>query len=354
MTTKNSKSFLFTLLALVMAVGVFSPAAAKDKNKDKGPSAPVNLVWPLPPDKPRVKYLETYSNNFDIEPRKKQSWVDKVVGNGDPNLEESFERPSGVGVDSKGRVFIVATQKTMVYIIQKEKHEIIRFKGDQGIAFKTPLGLVVDAQDNFYVADSSLKQVLRFDTNGHITATLGIDTGLKNPTYMALDEKRRRLFVVDYHLHQVLVYNLDSLQLEKTVGKRGGKNGEFNYPVGVAVGPDGTFAVTDTGSCSVEVFSPDYKFVRRFGKQGYRPGDFVRPKGLAFDPEGNIWVVDAAFNNFQIFSPDGHIRMFVGTKGSEPGQFEVPSSITFDRNNRVYVSDSLNARVQVFQFMGGN
>jgi sugar lactone lactonase YvrE len=354
MTTKNLKSLLFTLLALVMVAGVLQPVSAKDKNKDQAQNAPVNLVWPLPPDKPRVKYLETYSNNFDIEPRKKQSWVDKVVGNGDPNVVEAFERPSGVGVDSKGRVFIVATQKSTVYILQKEKHQIIRFKGDQGITFKTPLGLVVDAQDNFYVADSALKQVMRFDANGHITATLGIDTGLKNPTYMALDEKRRRLFVVDSHLHQIMVYNLDSLQLEKTVGKRGGKNGEFNYPVGVAVGPDGSFAVTDTGSCSVEVFSPDYKFVRRFGKQGYRPGDFVRPKGLAYDPEGNIWVVDAAFNNFQIFSPDGHVRMFVGMKGSDPGQFEVPSSITFDRNNRVYVSDSLNARVQVFQFMGGN
>lgn len=354
MTTRNLKSLMFTLLALVIAAAVAPMAFAKDKNKDNAAAAPVNMVWPLPPDKPRVKYLETYSNNFDIEPRKKQSWVDKVVGNGDPNVEEAFERPSGVGVDSKGRVFIVATQKSMVYIIEKEKHHITRFQGDQGITFKTPLGLVVDAQDNFYVADAALHQVMKFDTNGHIAATLGNDTGLKNPTYMALDEQRRRLFVVDSHLHQILVYNLDTLQLEKAVGKRGGKAGEFNYPVGVAVGPDGSFAVTDTGSCSVEVFSPEYKFVRRIGKQGYRPGDFVRPKGLAYDRDGDIWVVDAAFNNFQIFSPDGHVRMFVGSKGSQPGQFEVPSSITIDKNNRVYVSDSLNARVQVFQFLGGN
>ena len=205
-----------------------------------------------PPDKPRVKYLEMYSNNFDIEPRKKQSWVDKVVGNGDPNVVEAFERPSGVGVDSKGRVFIVATQKSMVYIIQeKEKHQITRFQGDQGIAFKTPLGLVVDAQDNFYVADATLHQVMKFDTNGHIAATLGSDTGLKNPTYLALDEQRSRLYVVDSHLHQVLVFDLDSLQLKDKIGKRGEKNGEFNFPVGIAVGPDGSLAVTDTGSCSV-------------------------------------------------------------------------------------------------------
>jgi sugar lactone lactonase YvrE len=352
MITRFFKLFIFALLALALAPAVLQPAAAKDKQPPA--NTPVNLVWPLPPDKPRVKFLESYSNNFDIEPRKKISWVDKMVGNGDPNKVEPFQRPAGVGTDSKGRVLIVSTQKALVYIISPEKHTIIRFRGDQGISFQTPIGLVVDSQDNFYVADASLHMIMKFDSDGHIRATLGNDTGMKNPTFLALDETRRRLFVVDSHLHQVLVYNLDTLQLEGKVGKRGEKNGEFNYPVGVAAGPDGSIAVTDTGSCSVQIFSPDFKFVRRFGKQGYWPGAFVRPKGIAYDHEGHLWVVDAAFNNFQVFDAQGHVLMFVGSKGSQPGQFEVPLAISIDKNNRVYVSDSLNARVQVFQFLGSN
>jgi DNA-binding beta-propeller fold protein YncE len=343
---------MFVLSVFAMGVTVLQPAAAKDKQQL--PKAAVNLVWPLPPDKPRVKYLEAYSNNFDVEPRKKQTWVDRVVGNGDPNVTEVFKRPAGVGADSKSRIFIASTEKATVYIIEKGKQKITRFRGDQGIVFQTPIGLVLDSQDNFYVADASLHQVMKFDSDGHIRATLGNDTGLKNPTFMALDEVRRRLFVVDSHLHQILVYNLDTLQLETRVGKRGAKNGEFNYPVGIGVGPDGSFAVTDTGSCSVQIFSSEFKFVRRFGQQGYWPGAFVRPKGVAYDQEGHIWVVDAAFNNFQIFTPEGKVLMFVGSKGSNPGQFEVPLAISIDRNNRVYVSDSLNGRVQVFQFLGGN
>jgi DNA-binding beta-propeller fold protein YncE len=347
----QTKRFVFVLLFAALSL---VPRPVSAKQKEKKPDAPVNLTWPLPPDKPRVKYLETYSNNFDVEPRKKSSWVDKMVGNGDPNKVEEFLRPAGVGVDSKGRVFIVSTEKATVYILQKEQHKVIRFRGDRGISFQGPVGLVVDTQDNFYVADPSLHQVMKFDTNGNIQATLGADVGIKNPTLMALDEQRRRMFVVDSHLHQVFVFNLDTLKLETKVGKRGDKKGEFNYPVGIAVAPDGGFAVTDTGSCSVEIFSAEYKFVRRFGRQGYRPGEFVRPKGIAYDHEGHLWVVDAAFNNFQIFTPDGKILMFVGSKGSNPGQFEVPLAITIDKQNRVYVSDSLNARVQVFQFLGGN
>ncbi len=65
-------------------------------------------------------------------------------------------------------------------------------------------------------------------------------------------------------------------------------------------------------------------------------------------------MVDAAFNNFQIFTPDGKVLMFVGAFGQNPGQFNLPTGIYIDRNNRVYVSDSLNARVQIFQFLGGN
>ena len=342
---------VITLVLLALALS--QPASAKDKDKQAVSNQPVNLVWPLPPDKPRVKYLESFSNNFDVEPRKKISWVDRVVGNGDPNVTEAFKRPAGVASDSKGRLLVASTEKATVYIIEKEKHKITRFRGDQGIVLQQPIGLVVDAQDNFYVADASLHEVMKFDSEGHVRATVGNDSGMKNPTFMALDEKRRRLFVVDSHIHQVFVYNLDSLQLEAKVGKRGEKNGEFNFPVGIAVGPDGSFAVTDTGTCSVEIFSPELKFVRRFGRQGYRPGDFVRPKGIAIDSDGHIWVVDAAFNNFQIFTPEGKVLMFVGTKGSNPGQFEVPLSISIDKNNRVYVSDSLNARVQVFQFLGG-
>jgi 6-phosphogluconolactonase (cycloisomerase 2 family) len=348
----RSHIIVFALATLSLLAAV-QPAAA-GKKKDDAQVAPTNLVWPLPPDRPRVKYLESYSNNYDIEPKKKRSWVDKMVGNGDPNQVEMFEKAAGVASDSKGRIYVISSQRAMLYILDKEKRQITRVNGDRGLQFRTPLGVVVDAKDNFYVADSQMRLVFKFGPDGHLQGTIGAESGLKNPTYMALDEGRRRLLVVDSRLHQVLIFNLDTLQLQNTIGKRGTRKGEFNFPIAVAVAPDGSLAVTDTGSCSVEVFSPDGKFVRRIGRQGTRPGEFVRPKGVAYDKEGHLWVVDAAFNNFQIFTPEGKVLMFVGAYGQNPGEFNLPIDIYIDKNNRVYVSDSLNARVQIFQFLGGN
>lgn len=352
-----SKQLVRLLQTLLVMFAVSGWLLAADKPKAPAASAPGQLIWPLPPEKPRVKFVQELHDNFDVEPRKKKSWVDKVVGNADPNVAEGFEKPAGIATDSHGRILFASTQRSAVFIIDQAQKKVTRIQGDRGIILQTPLGVVVDSQDNLYVSDPLQHMILKLDSNGRLLATIagkaGNTDGVDNPTFMALDEGRRRLYAVDSHRHQVLVIDLDTLQIKHAVGKRGEKNGEFNFPVGVAVGPDGSFAVTDTGSCSVQVFSPDFKFVRRFGKQGDRPGEFIRPKGLAIDNEGNYWVVDAAFNNFQIFSPKGELLMWIGQFGNVPGAFNLPMGIYIDKSQKVYVSDQLNHRVQIFQFLGG-
>lgn len=352
----NSRNQYWCRLALVFATLSWIPApigGANDKKTQSAP-APVQLVWPLPPEKPRLRFLQDLSSNLDVEPRKKKSWVDKMVGNPDPNRIELFDKPAGIATDSHGRVLFASTQHSVVFIVNLDARTVTRLQGDRGLTFQTPLGVVVDNSDDIFVSDPFQHLVFKFDSGGHLLATFGPQDGLKNPTFMALDEPRRRLYIVDSHLHQVLVYNLDTLQLVTKLGNQGGKNGQFNFPVGIAVAPDGSFAVTDTGSCSVQVFTPDYKFLRRFGKRGDRPGEFVRPKGLAIDASGDYWVVDAAFNNVQIFSPKGVLLMWVGQFGNLPGAFNLPMGIHIDKTQKVYVSDQLNHRVQIFQFLGGN
>ncbi len=350
-TTLKPIRFLIIALAIAALPGLLS-ASGKDKNQAP-PVDKAQLIWPLPPDRPRVKFLQELSNNFDIETKKKKSWVDKMVGNADPNVTEYFEKPAGIATDSHGRVIFASTQRSTIFIIDQAQKKITRLQGDRGIMFQTPLGLAVDANDNLFVSDPLLHMVLKFDANQHLVATIGSKDGIKNPTFMAIDDQRRRLYLVDSHLHQVLVFNLDTLELKDRIGKRGEKNGEFNFPVGVALAPNGNIAVTDTGTCSVEVFTPEYKFVQRFGTRGERPGEFTRPKGIAIDKEGNYWVVDAAFNNVQIFSPKGVLLMWVGQFGNVPGAFNLPMGIYIDKSQKVYVSDQLNHRVQIFQFLGG-
>jgi len=341
-------------LVLVLLATAVQPASAGKKDAKSTTVQPESLVWPLPPDKPRVRFLRQYSNNLDIEPRKKRSWVDKMVGNADPNHLELFAKPAGVAIDSHSRLIFASLQNSVVYILDPEAHKVMRLQGGHGIVLQTPLGVTLDNHDNIFVSDPLQHLVFKFDKDGNLLSSLGATEGMKNPTFMAIDEARRRLYIVDSHLHQVLIYNVDTLQFMDKFGQRGEKKGEFNFPVGIAIAKDGTIAVTDTGGCSVQLFTPDFKFIRRFGQRGTRPGELTRPKAVAFDNEGHLWVVDAAFNNVQIFSDKGVVLMPLGAFGNTPGAFNLPLGIYIDGTDKVYISDQLNHRVQIFQFLGGN
>jgi hypothetical protein len=148
------------------------------------------LVWPLPPDKPRIRFLETFSNNFDVEPRKKRSWADRLIGRADQNVTEYFDRPAGIAIDSRGRLLIASMQRATVFILDKEKRLVIRLRGDRGVFFRNPLGLAVDSQDNFYVSDPMLKMVMKFDPEGHLVSTIGQEPNqqfMRRPGHRAED-----------------------------------------------------------------------------------------------------------------------------------------------------------------------
>jgi DNA-binding beta-propeller fold protein YncE len=344
-------------LVVIMLVSLVPQSGWANKNQPTKQVDTSNLVWPMPPDKPRVKWLEMWSNNFDIETRKKRGFLDKVAGVDDPNKTEPFAKPAGVAIDSKGRIFFASVQNAMLYILDKEHKQIIRFHGDKAVSFRSPVGVAIDSKDNLYVSDPQLHAVFKFDPQLRAVGQFGGEQGMRAPSYIALDEQRDHLYVADARLNLVLAYQLSTLEYIGFFGRPGLNNKKdfMLYPVGVAVNPkDGMIAVTDTGNCSVVLFDKNGKFVRRFGKQGVAPGDFVRPKGVAFDSEGNIWVADAGFSNVQIFNTRGQPLMFFGSSGHDPGQFYLPNGIFIDKNNRVYVSDQLNFRVQVFQFLGGN
>lgn len=335
------------MLVFVTVPGTLAGSDKKDAKKS-------DLVWPLPPDKPRYRWLEQISDAKAFEKKGASSFLDRLTGSGKAGPETLF-RAIGVATDSRGRLIVTGQLNRTVYVIDKDRKQVLRLTGTQGMPFKTPMGVVTDDKDNIFVADSKLQSVVRFSPDGTPTGSIGQADGLDNPSYMAVDAGRRRLYVVSTHNHQIFVYNLDTLILDSKFGKRGTKKGEFGFPIGIAVNPkNGNIAVSNTETCSVEIFSPEYKWIKRIGQCGSQLGDFTRPKGVAFDQDGNLYAVDNAFNNFQVFDPEGHLRMFVGTSGVAPGMFWMPNAIWVDKNNRVYVSEFYGNRVQVFQFLGSN
>lgn len=315
------------------------PAAAKATER-------LTLAWPPPPSEPRIKWVGWYYNEFDLGAKKRTSFLDRLAGKAKDVLW--LKQPIGVAVDEKGVVF-VADAAAGIVGMDPENHRMWFFSKVSPGALGTSTGIAVDSKF-VYVTDSAQNQVVVFDKEGHRLQALGASDGINHPVGIAVDETKDMLIVVNSGDDQVLFLNR-ALKLQKKIGGRGTKPGQFNHPTYCALLPGTGFVVTDTANFRVQIFNNDGRFLKTFGGQGDFSGSFSLPKGIAVDPDGNIYVIDAKFANFQIFRPDGQVLLFVGAGGNNPGFFQAPCGIAINKAGVIYVADSVNGRVQRFQYL---
>jgi sugar lactone lactonase YvrE len=341
------------------AAGVQSPRGqpqsqpqVRAKPKDTKGAVPPSLVWPLPPEPPRVRYLTSYHGSIDFTTKKPGRWKTALLGNSiDTAPSDTFVKPYAAAVSPTGRIYVTDTAARRVFALDPDKRAVSTIGDSGGSAFSKPVGVAVDAAGDVFVSDATLKRVLRFTKDGTFIAAIGRDGELDNPAGLAIDRVRQLLYVVDSGRHQVVVYSVVDGSRVRTLGSRGGADGEFNFPTNACVDGAGQLFIADTMNFRVQVFDPNGVFIRTFGTLGDTPGTFNRPKGIAVDSEGHIYVADSAFANIQIFDPEGRLLLFVGHGGGEAGQFFLPAGLYVDERDRIYVADQGNSRLQVFQYI---
>lgn len=297
------------------------------------------IVYPSPPEEPRIVYLKSYKGRIDF---RKKSIFDAIFG---VQVISDFKKPYGVSAFD-GRIYVTETQYAGVAIFDT-KQETVKLTGD----FALPIGVAALPDGGYFVSDSKQKRVFGYDQNVNLRVAIGKKDEFKNPAGLAVNNDLKRLYVVDSYGHSVHVYSVQGEKLFQ-FGKDGDGDGDFHYPSNVAIDRrNGNVVVVDTQNFRVQIFDKDGKFIRKFGQLGDALGTFSRPKGVGVDSEGHIYVADAAFDNFQVFDENGQLLIFIGGAGNKPGYFQLPAGLFVDEQDKIYVVDSLNARVQVFQYL---
>ena len=147
--------------------------------------------------------------------------------------------------------------------IDKATGKIIKSWGSN--LFIMPHGLEIDKEDNIWITDVGLHQVIKYDSNGNELMVLG---------------------------------------KEYTPGK---DSLHFNLPTDVAVSENGSFYVSDGyGNSRIIKFSSEGEYLFEWGVFGENKNEFNIPHGLGLDKNGNVYVADRENNKIQKFDSLGN------------------------------------------------
>jgi DNA-binding beta-propeller fold protein YncE len=338
------------VLCVAAAVVMAGCAAVEPLNMR---DATVDMVWPPPPNPPRIRYLREINGPAAVIPEKGRltRLVELVTGESRANI--GFYAPYGIVSDGEALIYVADTSAGLVHRYDLASREVSHIfqAGEERLA--SPAGVALDRAGNLYVTDSVNAKLYKFKKNGEFLHELHRDGKFQRPAGIAvnsLDEK----YVVDVLAHKLYVFDKNDRFLKEFPGGDGGE--QLNLPSNVAVDRQDNVYVTDSMNFVVRIYNRDGVLQKSLGEIGDAPGSFARPKGVAVDSDRHIYAVDANHGNFQIFDQAGKLLLYVGKNGNKPGEFNLPSGIFIDGKDRIFVSDTFNHRIQIFQYLkeGGN
>jgi tripartite motif-containing protein 71 len=201
-----------------------------------------------------------------------------------------------------------------------------------------PHDAVFDKAGRLLVADTGNDRIAIYAVDGAQAKLTGELKGLSGPEGVAVAADGR---VIVSNTRGAMLSVFRDGRLERTVGSRGSRDGEFSSPHDVAVAPDGSVYVVDSGNDRVQVFDAQLKHRTTFGSALKLNG----PKYLAFDND-RIWLADE--DNHRIVLLDRAHRplgvLGTGQRGRSAGEFHKPEAV-LARAPYVWVIDTYNDRI---------
>jgi sugar lactone lactonase YvrE len=228
--------------------------------------------------------------------------------------------------------------------------------------FNVAEGLTLDASGNVYVTDSTggtepvnpvNNRVEKFDSNGTFLTKWG-SGGSGNgqfdyPVGMAVDGSGN-VYVADENNGRVEKFSSSGTFLTQITLTAGPNPNHF--PVALAVDGSGDLYVTDVASDTVLKYDSSGTLLTTWGAHGTGDGQFNFADGLAVDSSGNVYVTDVYNNRVEKFTSSGTFLAKWGSQGTGDGQFNGPDGVAVDSSGNVYVSDCGNSRVEKFDSSG--
>lgn len=211
--------------------------------------------------------------------------------------------------------------------------------------FNGPVGMVIDKNGNFYVADKLNARIRKITPAGVVTTFAGNDPSatFAEPTGLAIDAAGN-IYVADALNNKIRkITPAGEVSTLAGSGQQGSADGPaltatFNYPTGVAVDATGTLFVADCNNNVIRKITPD-GMVSRYSGTLNNPGDFdgdinqagySKPYTLTIDKKGNMYVMERASGALRIINPQQNITTLTNFSGM--------SCVAVDADDNIYAS----------------
>ena len=317
--------------------------------------------------------------------------VSTLAGSGSPafangvGVAASFNKPSGIAVDSSGTVYVADYLNNRIRKISLSGDvSTLAGSGSPAFAdgvgllasFKYPSGLVVDSNGTIYVADYYNHRIRTISVSGTVTTLAGSGSlafadgvgsaaSFHYPSGISVDFNGI-VYVADYYNHRIR--KITSSGNVTTLAGSGaaqftdglGSAASFNGPFGVAVDSAGAVYVADINNNRIRKISSSGNVSTLAGSGGATYADglalaasFNKPSGVAVDSSGSVFVADYLNHRIRKISSSGTVTTLAGSGAAayadgvgSAASLNYPIGVTVDSNGTVYVADYYNHRIR--------
>jgi len=249
-------------------------------------------------------------------------------GTGDPGVSAHdihFVEPFGVAFDRAGNLFVIEyVGGRLIRIDKAGKTSLVA--GDE--AFNEPHAIVMNGEDQLFIADTHNNRVLRRDVATGNTVTVAGNgekgySGDGGPATAAafngiyaidLAPDGKQLYVADLTNKRIRRIDLQSGVVTTVAG-----NGQEGVPADGAVAAD----------------SP-----------------LVDPRAVTADSDGNVYILERRGNALRVVDKNGRIRTLIHPGDITP-DLKGPKHLCLDRNGNVIIADAENHLIRRYDLKTG-
>jgi len=257
-----------------------------------------------------------------------------------------FSLDINLAFDGDGNVYVSDAATRIVQKLGPDGAYLFQYPGTDveapEVVLVEPGDIAVDRAGNIYVADTTIVAIPRgkdeasdgptiyiytpcvhqFDSSGAFVRTIPVDAPTALPKAPAIPVKQ----IIDSHGHHALAIQPTG----------------YDRAIRIDVDPQGNLFVLDAERKSSQVvhkISPDGEKITSFGRYGSGDGEFDSPMDIAVGSDGSVLVADTGNHRLVRFDNDGDFVSAFASHGVGSAEVTAPAYLCATVDNRILVKD---------------